>query len=51
MIDIRFDILERRNNGDCDGIVVVEVVLVLLVEEDDAVVEAMENGSDTMKEY
>ena len=40
--------MERRNNGDCDGIVVVEVVL---VEEDDAVVEAMENGSDTMKDY
>ena len=48
MIDIRFDILDRRNNGDCDGIVVVEVVL---VEEDDAVVEAMDKGSDTMKEY
>ena len=40
--------MERRNNGDCDGIVVVEVVL---VEEDDAVMEAMDNGSDTMKVY
>ena len=43
--------MERRSNGDCEGMmVIVEVVLVLLVEED-AVVDVMVFGSDTMKDY
>ena len=51
MIDIRFDIFEKSSNGDCkDGVRDMEGELVL---DEEAVVdaaEAMEIGSDTVKE-
>lgn len=50
MIDIRFDIFERRNNGDCSwGVWVRDDELVLYIEDVVEAMKAMDDSSDAMK--